>query len=154
MSLDRKCPRCATLLFTRHCLSCGYTAPTALPEGARLSSTVEDLLLATRRQGRDDRLINLLAKHQLTLPRNAAEWRAVYLPDGTHPKGSLRGLNLLVHLLLTDGVTAWFITGDGSPFYGHFSNFIADEPEAVEKVLKPKAPTKTQIKLAAAMNLD
>lgn len=153
-TLARKCPRCLSLLIGRHCLPCGYSQPPPLPEGARLSPTNEDLLLATRKQGRDDRLIALLAKHSLTLPRNAAEWRAVYLPDGSHPKGEILGLNLYVHLLLTDGVTAWFLTGDSSPFYGHFSNFIPDEPDEVEKILRSKKPSARAQTLLTAMAQD
>lgn len=83
-------------------------------------------------QARDDSMVACMERHGITLPRNAVEWRT------DSRKGELRGLSLRVHLLCTDGVVAWALTGDEKVFFCHLSNFVEDKPEKPVGVAKPR----------------
>lgn len=84
-------------------------------------------------RGAQDDLIGVMARYNLTLPRNAAEWRVAYGKDGQDVRGELRGIVTgEVRLLCTDGVVAWFVLGDGETvLFGHLGNLVVSKPEAL-----------------------
>lgn len=131
---EQKCPRCQTLLTLRHCLACGYTKPLSLEERLR-----QGLIKPHSKPEPNDGafVLPIIEAYNITLPLNAIAWRAVRLPDGTHPRGEIPSLNLSCELLITDGVVAWFLLNNETPFYGHLANFVADKPES-EAVIRPK----------------
>lgn len=80
---------------------------------------------------RDNLVLTRCAKHCVRLPEaNAHLWRAGCLAT----TGSIPSLNFCsVRILLTDGVIAMFLLGDGETiFEGHLANWIEDEAEKEE----------------------
>jgi len=97
-------------------------------------------------------LIALLAKHGLTLPRNAIEWR-----DGKGVLGTHTALGFQVRLLCTDGVCAWFLLGDDvTTLFGHLSNFEAvdtDKPYCGPRKRSTSRKPKTSSATSQAVSL-
>lgn len=90
---------------------------------------------------RDDALISILRDFNLTLPRNAMEWR-VPLEE---TRGYIQGITIgSVRLLCTDGIVAWFGHSDGSTLFGHMQHFVADR-EASPPRAGAKRTSKTSI---------
>lgn len=113
---ENKCPRCGGRMTGRHCLAvgCGFSRTDASrPIKVHDKPEPED----------GQTLINLMAEHSLTFPKNAIEWRL----GKNH--GTLPTLNLSCRCLCTDGIVAWFLLDDGTVFFGHVANFKADPKE-------------------------
>jgi hypothetical protein len=97
----------------------------------------------------NDKLIACLSEYQITLPRNAIEWRLCYA-EGDEPLIGEHILHGLVRCLMTDGVVAWFLLGDHETlFFGHLSNFESERlaKEYIPRATKPKQPSKRQLAL-------
>lgn len=125
-----KCPKCRTTLTGRHCLGCGWSRKPTQEEQER---TGELKLNKKPEPGDGAKLIEVMGRYALTLPRNAAEWRVAYGKDGQDVRGELRGIVMgEVRLLCTDGVVAWFVLGDGETvLFGHLGNLVVSKPESV-----------------------
>lgn len=95
-----------------------------IPDNRSNDQKLADALRADKAQARSDRLIAVCAKWQLTLPRNAMEWRSPAKPTF----GTLPSFNCEAELLCTDGIVAWFEVG-GRPFFGHLAAFEATPEE-------------------------
>jgi len=126
------CPKCHTkgtrsLLCGRHCLECHWIKPHSKEESVRMG-----ILKPHKKPEPNDgySILPVLERYNLTLPKNAIEWR-VAMKHGSHSVyvGA-------VTLLLTDGVLGWYLLGDETCFLGHLGNFTEDEEE--------KAPSEAQ----------
>lgn len=82
-------------------------------------------------RGAQNDLIRVMERYRLTLPRNAAEWRVAYGPNGSNIFGDMPGItNGKVRLLCTDGLMAWFLLGDGETvLWGHLANLVVEKEE-------------------------
>lgn len=75
-------------------------------------------------------LIRILAEYNLTLPRNAHEWRVPVEPES----GYILGVTTTsVKLLCTDGILGWFTWDDGQVILGHMQRWEADKEEKERK---------------------
>lgn len=90
-------------------------------------------------------LIRVLAQHNLTLPRNAHEWRVP--PEPT--SGYILGITSTeVTLLCTDGVLGWFAWDNGQVILGHMQRW-----EETKEKTERKVNSKTR-RIAAALLVD
>lgn len=98
----------------------------------------KDALRIGRHDAREAALLSVMARHRITLPRNAIEWR-VPVEKTT---GYIQGITLgSVELLCTDGIVAWFGFSDGTTLFGHMQHFVTD----VKKTYSgPRKPSSTQ----------
>lgn len=77
-------------------------------------------LASLRANYREVSLIGVLREHNLTLPRNAYEWRVPPEPEA----GYIRGITQTsVRLLCTDGVLGWFAWDNGEVILGHMQHW-------------------------------
>ena len=135
------CARCNTLLTGIHCLAagCGWSKSPSIDEQKRSGS----LKLHRKPEPEDGQgLIDLLGRFNLTLPRNAIEWR-VSGKSGTHT-----ALGFTVKMLCTDGVVAWFLLGNGvTTMFGHLSNFEEAKEQREASASKPRGKSERQLLL-------
>lgn len=87
-------------------------------------------------------LMRTLARHGLLLGANAIEWRPCGDEDGV--AGEIASLNLECRLVATDGIAAWAILVDGTPFYCHLAAF-AEAKDRTPKVCKPKLSRRQEL---------
>jgi hypothetical protein len=131
--MKTNCPKCNSQLNGRHCLTCGHSEPEARQDGT-------NRLVRPHKKpepGAGDSLMRMLEKFSLTLPANAIEWRVKNLV------GRLPQFNKSVTLLLTDGIVAWFLLDDQTPFFGHLAAFeerrASREKDMTPSIRKPKS---------------
>lgn len=119
---NENCPICNVPLTGRHCLSgCGFSRATS--REAKPHKKPEP--------GDGQNLIDVMREFNITLPRNAAEWRRA------DARGTLPAFNHTVRVLATDGVVAWFLLGDGrTTFFGHLAAFVPEKKAQSEKQWK------------------
>lgn len=90
--------------------------------------------IAALRQGyRSDSLVAVLCQFNLTLPRNAHEWRVPPEPESGYILGVT---HTSVRLLCTDGILGWFAWDDGSVILGHMQRWEKDEVPKEKKSKK------------------
>lgn len=96
-------------------------------------------------------LIRVLGQYNLTLPKNAIEWRVCFDPGGHAGVTGTHGLHGTVTELITDGIVSWFLLGDHETlFFGHHGNF---EPEPAPPSKRQPKPLKPEL-LAMMDDLD
>lgn len=128
-----KCPLCNTLMTGRHCFAtgCGFTFVVTNPKLHRKPEPNSGSLL-----------LAVVAKHGLLLGANAIEWRAVGDEDGV--PGAIASLNLECRLVATDGIAAWAILADGTPFYCHLAAFAQQRAATNEGTPKARKGSRRQ----------
>lgn len=97
----------------------------------------------SRAAARTVELMTILRQYNLTLPRNAMEWRTPTEPTSGYITGITTGS---VRLLCTDGIVAWFAHSDDSILFGHTQHFVTDRPL---KAAKPTGGTSKEQRLKA-----
>lgn len=88
---------------------------------------------------RSNSLIAVLSQYNLTLPRNAHEWRVPSEPQSGYISGIT---NTSVKLLCTDGILGWFTWDDGTVILGHMQYW---EPSIEPKVRTAGASRKSKV---------
>lgn len=127
---------CGSLRQGRHCLACGHSVPEHKEPKLHVAVEPED----------GQPLVDVLREHGLTLPKDAIAWRVKSVV------GNIPTLDLQCRLILTNGVVAWFILGNGTPFFGHLDNFKPDKVEGAgykgpRKAKAPREKSKRQLLL-------
>lgn len=135
---ENQCPKCKATLTGRHCLACGFShlRQEDMNNGQACLRDTKRLPTAEK-EGKIQKLVEVMRSYNLALPRNAHEWRTPPEPEA----GYIRGITTTsVRLLCTDGILGWFAWDNGEVILGHMQRWEPlCEPKERQASERPKA---------------